>query len=77
MEKSRFSTRKIKILIKDCYFEDLERNGVLIIVWDKHGLLFRSTSISSDELWQDTEDVIKILSKYPQAKRWFKKEMSR
>lgn len=78
--KSGFSSRKVKITVEDCYFEDLKRNGILITVWNKQRLLFRSSSISSDELWENTERVIDILGnivKSPQAKRWFKKEMMR
>ena len=78
--KVRFSSRKVKITIESCFFEDLERPGVLIVVWDKRNLWFRSSAVSSDEFYEDVQAVLKILTKNvkcPQAKRWFKKEITR
>ena len=76
----RFSSRKVKITIEDCFFDDLGRPGVLIIVWNKHGLWFRSSAITSDEFYDDVQTVLRILTysiKCSQAKRWFKKEITR
>ena len=78
--KVKFSNRKVKITIENCFFNDLGRPGVLILVWNKTGLWLRSSAISSDEFYEDVQTVLKILTysiKCPQAKRWFKKEITR
>ena len=76
--RKRFSNRKIKITIEDGYFEDLKRNGVLITVWNKTGLFLRTCSVRSDELYEDIQSTLRILTENvncPQARRWFRKEV--
>lgn len=78
MKKEKFSNKKVKISVEDCYLEDLCRNGVIITVWRKKRLYLRTCSINSNELFQDVQSTLKILSTYiksPQARRWFRKVM--
>lgn len=76
----KFSNKKVKILVKDDYLEDLKRNGVLIMIWNKSGLYFHSCSVRSDELDQDINGALEKLSapyvNSPQGRRWFRKIMN-
>lgn len=81
--KVLFSSRKVKIKIEALDFsgeQQRKRGKVLIEVWNKRKTYFSSISSTSDELYQDTEDVLKVLSKKeinsPQARRWIRAVMT-
>lgn len=66
----KFSNKKFKIYI----ISGKPGEGIEIIVGKKGYTIFRSIILTSDELWQDTIDVNRILTRSKTALRWFNRK---
>lgn len=76
MEK--FSSRKVKIEVREREKDEKQLGIVIIIKRDKKRVIYRTIPTSSDELWQATNEVRLILGKLSHSARsWFNKVISR